>query len=924
MKKTVLFLLLFNSSLFLGWVFNNHTAKDISRFAERECYTIYKDNGIPIEGSRFTRRLRVRGKMQPEGQAYADGYALPPLREAKRKGNKQYYTIPPKEAESIELRVDAQNSIEACVSNFFSYSRGQFITLPAEHPLPSRRSAAPGYAISLMLIGISLCSYLWGNPAVLAAAFSPILLLAGLPFFAQHLYELKLSFSSDFFIIILGATLLLGLAYQFRKVSSDIFGVLIQRVDWKRPSGREHYLWALVIIAATAYFYSPMFSHPFRHDEWFYFFTFRGDAHPLLKYIDWQLFLPSDKLMFRPVHHGVLALKMFFFQDNYVWPHIFSFLKHITAALLVFLCLWRIKPHRLAFLFSALFAMLATQVDPVAWPHVDAYIISTIFSLAGTLLFLRTCEGNMSPIQGFSISAALLIVAILTTELAFPIPFLLFAAYWVGFREPGIASAAADKAAWLYFAPYLIWAFLFGLHLYGSYPDFTLSSQSASIGPWKSFYNAILSVLLSFTRLFPLSAKLFTQDKIYIYTGLNTFLILSLITAFLVFRLRTHLKISKNFLLYSSLVFFPWLVTCVARGSFINDLLIDYLPRLITPTHYSYLPNAFLIPAVYSLTIPLLSKVPRISAVGLFVLCLMHGTLSHSMLKEAGKRMMPMKKAYDQLREFVNLHEQKEGFSFKLVNRRMLNGVPFEWYFSSFPETFHGEHINNDSPRYIANYDTETHTLHWCRAEECGARYRPPPAWSIGPMRITKHPDLTDGRGIKFIRIPAKGRFFYSAVSEVTTGEWNGVMGTEFKKEGKSGMPATSINWHEAVEFIERLNEREGTDAYRLPTLEESRAIAAVELSLINNGKKKTPVLNRGEDPTICSWLSESIGPEKYNYPESPRMCTGFTFEGPNRAGHYIDAYPPGYSFINTGIRVVKEINQAKSRRLKGVSLPAE
>jgi len=63
---------------------------------------------------------------------------------------------------------------------------------------------------------------------------------------------------------------------------------------------------------------------------------------------------------------------------------------------------------------------------------------------------------------------------------------------------------------------------------------------------------------------------------------------------------------------------------------------------------------------------------------------------------------------------------------------------------------------------------------------------------------------------------------FHLGRTEVTQGQWKAVMGTTpwndyvRRKEGDD-YPATRVNWEDAVEFCEKLSEKEGVE-YRLPT----------------------------------------------------------------------------------------------------------
>ncbi len=61
---------------------------------------------------------------------------------------------------------------------------------------------------------------------------------------------------------------------------------------------------------------------------------------------------------------------------------------------------------------------------------------------------------------------------------------------------------------------------------------------------------------------------------------------------------------------------------------------------------------------------------------------------------------------------------------------------------------------------------------------------------------------------------------FYIQTTEVTQGQWKAVMGenpSSFEKCGDD-CPVETVSWNDVQEFIEQLNQMEGTDKYRLPT----------------------------------------------------------------------------------------------------------
>jgi len=64
---------------------------------------------------------------------------------------------------------------------------------------------------------------------------------------------------------------------------------------------------------------------------------------------------------------------------------------------------------------------------------------------------------------------------------------------------------------------------------------------------------------------------------------------------------------------------------------------------------------------------------------------------------------------------------------------------------------------------------------------------------------------------------------FYMATTEVTQGQWYEIMQNNPAnfKNGNPNMPVEKVSWHDAKDFVKKLNKKEGTTKYRLPTEEE-------------------------------------------------------------------------------------------------------
>ena len=80
-------------------------------------------------------------------------------------------------------------------------------------------------------------------------------------------------------------------------------------------------------------------------------------------------------------------------------------------------------------------------------------------------------------------------------------------------------------------------------------------------------------------------------------------------------------------------------------------------------------------------------------------------------------------------------------------------------------------------------------------------------------------PEFTNSIGMKFVKI--SGRNYYMGKHQVTQKEWKVVMGSNPSYFKGDDLPVEQVSWDDCQEYIERLNRKEGTYKYRLPTEEE-------------------------------------------------------------------------------------------------------
>ena len=95
---------------------------------------------------------------------------------------------------------------------------------------------------------------------------------------------------------------------------------------------------------------------------------------------------------------------------------------------------------------------------------------------------------------------------------------------------------------------------------------------------------------------------------------------------------------------------------------------------------------------------------------------------------------------------------------------------------------------------------------------------------------------------------------FYMQTTEVTQGQWREIMGSNpsyFKSCGDD-CPVEQVSWNDCQEFIKKLNQKEGTNKYRLPTETEW------EYACRSGGRDE--IYAGGNDVDSVAWYSRNSG----------------------------------------------------------------
>ena len=119
---------------------------------------------------------------------------------------------------------------------------------------------------------------------------------------------------------------------------------------------------------------------------------------------------------------------------------------------------------------------------------------------------------------------------------------------------------------------------------------------------------------------------------------------------------------------------------------------------------------------------------------------------------------------------------------------------------------------------------------------------------------------------------------FHMGVTEVTQRQWRKIMGSNpsnFKNCGDD-CPVESVSWKDVREFIRRLNKREGTDKYRLPTEAEwEYAARAGSTTAFGNGD--IVVTDCGHEPNLdrMGWYCGNAGDKTHPVAGKARNAWG-------------------------------------------------
>jgi len=624
----------------------------------------------------------------------------------------------------------------------------------------------------------------------------------------------------------------------------------------------------ILIIIVNLLVYWPSLFHLFRHDEWCLFFTSKDempDFQFIIRHIDWQLKLPYDRLVFRPISQGMIALNRVVFDANYIGPHIVTFIKHIFATFCLWWLMWQCNRRWIAGLFALFFSVLVVSVDPVIFPHFDVYIMDAIFTILAVITFRKTIYNQLSVRKGFALTALLLFLNLLTIELGFLMPLFFFFAYWVIFRGSSeTALREKDRYSWLVFLPpFVLWGTLFSVHLYFAYPNFAMTSQSTQIGLWMPFVNVGRAILTLLSGIFfPMFIRMRYLDKMYFRVlGIGVVLAILLIFSCILFGRKIFRTITKEIIFSLMLLFSVLVIFCFGRAWYVNSTLNWFG----LPCSYVYLASALIFFVVYTFLdfdkIRQHSKLSFSLFIILLFLIVNHAFKTHQSSIRIQEDTAPLKTYFDLVKDFVAVHKDEPDFSFKMIDSPPYIPI-FNWYHETCIDGLFNRFINNKNPKYFLEYDYTAEKLKYSIYNENPQSV----TISKATANILTKPDYVNSIGIPFRKVSGQGYDFLMGMTEVTQKQWKDIMGFNPSKFQDDCRPVENVSYYMIEEFVGRLNRIENVNLYRLPAEKEY-------LHLVN---LYATTANKQDDISKYAWLKDDAEGMTHPVGELYPMVGGF------------------------------------------------
>jgi len=697
-------------------------------------------------------------------------------------------------------------------------------------------------------------------------------------------------------------------------------------------------IFAFLIIILNLWVYWPSFSHLFRHDEWFLFFVSKEEIpnlQMLIGHIDWQLRIPVDRLVFRPLSRILLTLNRVIFDVNYVGPHIITFIKHISATFCLWWLMWQCSHRWVTGLFALLFSVLVVSVDPVVCPHFDVYIMTTIFTILAVITFHKTIYNQLSVRKGFALTALLLFLNLLTIELGFLLPICFFLAYWVIFRDRRETEIREkDRCSWFVFLlPMFLWGVLFSIHLYFAYPNFAMTSQSDAIGLWMPFVNVGRFILTLISGIcFPVFVRIRYLDKVYFRVfGIGVVLTILLIFFCIRFRRKIFRTMTKETIFALMLLFSVLVIFCFGRASYVHATLKQFM----LVSGYAYCAGALIIFVIYTiLDFNKILQNRKCSLLLLFILAFLivnHAFKTRLSATEIQGHTEPLRTYFDSVKDFVAVHKDEADFSFKIIDRPPKITV-FPWYHETCIDSLFHRYIDNQKPKYLLEYDYDAENLKYSIYNQ-----DPQPIISSRePVDFAENADYVNPLGIQFKKVSGQGYDFLVGMFEVTQKQWQDVMGYNPSRFKDDSRPVENVSYNMVQEFIKRLNEIEGGNLYRLPT--EKEYLYLLDLLITNPGGQEknigkyawfkdnadaithpvgslAPIVTGLYDVigNVWEWTENPIDYDSEVKPlkDNPHICFGGSWrEGDTNLYDLKTNYPQDFRHEHLGFRLVREIRK--------------
>ncbi len=511
----------------------------------------------------------------------------------------------------------------------------------------------------------------------------------------------------------------------------------------------EFWLSLAFILAIVTIVYYPTLSHLLRGESYLYFVETMDDTSLSAMITNWwnyesvRTIAPGDTMMFRPLLFISLAFEKVYFGLDYFGWRLVAMLIHLTTVACLFRLLWKFKPGILATLMTILFGTSYLALSTMLYEQIATYSLFTGLLLTGFYYVYQGTEYGGK--KNLIIASLCMLVASFFHESGVVFTGLFFLYFWWERKRLG---SMWKYWGWSFAGIVFVWiATYFPVKLLD--PPRFLGDESSRLFKWSVIPAGIYglwalaerwlqqAVVPAMFVVRPLRELAFHSYTIYRNISLSVPFILNCIavgmmgiTYFYTEAKEAVDRIRNSFiaLLFSSIVIFMIANSMLRTFTHGASYLVDHNFNM-----YIWLALVAVFVYIFISWKKLNRRFTWVVAGALVILIGLTAPISLSMNLDTSKLHEPTKEYFLTIDDFIEEHKDEQDLSFNILTTSKMqeNLEFFYWkvpegmsnrptkvtlkdydnFYSSVPEVIYDEYWDNESPKYLLEYNINNNSL---------------------------------------------------------------------------------------------------------------------------------------------------------------------------------------------------------------------